>query len=93
VPTAAVETPKKDKRASTAHLKVVPETRELRDRVRAAAAEVGRALDRSRPLTKQDLQEKAEDLLRRLELSESYLGFAMVALSNDFWREQVSSIA
>jgi geranylgeranyl diphosphate synthase type II len=92
VPTAAVETPKKDKRASTAHLKVVPETRELRDRVRTAAAELGRTLDRSRPLTKQSLQEMAEDMLRRLELPESYLGFAMVALSNEFWREQVSAI-
>jgi geranylgeranyl diphosphate synthase, type II len=92
VATAAVEPPKKDKRPSTAHLKVVPETRELRDRVRTAAAELGRALDRSRPLARQHLQEKSEELLRRLELPESYLGFAMVALSNEFWREQVSAI-
>ena len=43
---------KKDKRPSTAHLKVVPETRELRDRVRAEAARFGRTLDRSKPFTK-----------------------------------------
>jgi geranylgeranyl pyrophosphate synthase len=83
---------KKDRRPSTAHLKVVPESRELRDRVRAEAARVGRTLDRSRPLTKQGLQQMGEDLLRGMGLGEQYLGFAMVALTNEFWREQVSAI-
>ncbi len=92
--TAAVQTPteKKDKRPSTAHLKVVPETRELRDRVRALAADVARPLDRSRPLTRTDFQQIAEELLRRNNLPEGYLGFTMVALSNEFWREQVSAV-
>src|SRR5438067_6534728 len=71
---------------------MVPETRELRDRVRAEAARVGRTLDRSRPLTKQGLQQMAEDLLGQMGLGPQYLGFAMVALSNEFWREQVSAI-
>jgi geranylgeranyl pyrophosphate synthase len=83
---------KKDRRPSTAHLKIVPETRELRDRVRAEAARVGRTFDRSRPLTKQCLQQTAEDLLAQMSLGPQYLGFAMVALSNEFWREQVSAI-
>jgi geranylgeranyl diphosphate synthase type II len=83
---------KKDRRPSTAHLKVVPETRAVRDRVRAEAARVGQSLDRSRPLTKQSLQQLGEDLLRGMGLGEQYLGFAMVALSNEFWREQVSAI-
>ncbi|MCS6853050.1 MAG: polyprenyl synthetase family protein [Gemmataceae bacterium] len=86
----AVET--KEKRASTAHLKVVPETRELRDRIRAEAARRGRNLDRSKPLTKAGLQEMAQTLLRDLGLGEQYLGFTMVALSNEFWRDQVSAI-
>ena len=42
----------------------MPETRELRDRVRAEAARFGKTLDRSRPLTKPDLQQMAEELLR-----------------------------
>jgi geranylgeranyl pyrophosphate synthase len=83
---------KKERRPSTAHLKVVPETRELRDRVRAEAALRGKTFDRSRPLTKQGLQQMAEDLLRGMGLGEQYLGFAMVTLSNEFWREQVSAI-
>lgn len=84
--------PKKDKRPSTSHLKVVPETRELRDRVRAEANALGKTLDRSKPLTKQDLQKMAEDLLARMGLGEQHLGFVMVAISNEFWRDQVSAI-
>ena len=56
---------KKDKRPSTSHLKTVPETRDLRDRVRVEAARVGKTFDRSRPLTKQHLQATAEQLLIR----------------------------
>jgi geranylgeranyl pyrophosphate synthase len=94
VATAAAEpkAEKKDKRPNSAHLKAVPETREMRDRVRAEAARVGQTFDRTRPLTKQGLQRMAEDLLRHMELGEQYLGFAMVCLSNEFWREQVQAI-
>jgi geranylgeranyl pyrophosphate synthase len=83
---------KQDKRPSTAHLKAVPETRELRDRVRAEAARFGQTLDRSKPLTKAGLQKMGEDLLRSMGLGEQYLGFTMVAISNEFWREQVQAI-
>jgi geranylgeranyl pyrophosphate synthase len=91
---SAVETQseKKDKRPSTAHLKVVPETRELRDRIRAEAARFGQTLDRTRPLTKPGLQQMAEEMLRRLGLGEQYLGFTMVCIANEFWREQVQAI-
>src|SRR5262249_46561619 len=92
--TTAVETTteKKEKRPSTAHLKVVPETREMRDRVRAAAADFGKALDRSKPLTRPCLQQMGESLLNTLVLGEQYLGFTMVCISNEFWREQVHAI-
>jgi len=33
-----------------------------------------------------------QEMLRALGLSESYLGFTMVAITNEFWREQVSAI-
>jgi geranylgeranyl diphosphate synthase type II len=83
---------KKDKRPSTSHLKVVPETRELRDRIRAEAHEFGKTFDRGKPLTKQTLQKMAEEMLRALGLGEQYLGFTMVAITNEFWRDQVSAI-
>jgi geranylgeranyl pyrophosphate synthase len=91
----AVEAPpgeKKDKRPSTAHFKVVPETRELRDKVRAEAARFAAPLDRSRPFTRPDLQKMAGDLLQKLGLGEQYLGFTMVCIANEFWREQVQAI-
>ena len=90
--TAAPAVEKKDKRPSTSHLKAVPETRAERDRVRAEAHTFGKTLDRSKPLTKQGLQKMAENLLQTMGLGEQYLGFTMVAISNEFWREQVSSI-
>lgn len=82
----------KNKRPNTAHFKVVPETRELRDRVRAAAANFCQTLDRSKPLVRADLQRMAEGLLKGMELPESFLGFTMVCLSNEFWREQVQAV-
>ncbi len=83
---------KKEKRLSSSHLKVVPETRELRDRVRAEAAEFGKTIDRARMLTKPVLQKMAEDLLARMGLGEEYLGFAMVCIANEFWREQLQAV-
>jgi geranylgeranyl pyrophosphate synthase len=82
----------KDRRPNTSAFKLVPETREQRDRVRAAATRYGQALDRSRPLIKEDLQARAEAMLAELGLGPQYLGFAMVALSNEFWREQVQAV-
>ena len=91
---SAVETEvvKKPKRPSTAHFKSVPQTREMRDRVRAEAARMGQSFDRSKPLTKDGLQRLGEKLLAEMALAEEYLGFAMVCLSNEFWREQVQAL-
>jgi geranylgeranyl pyrophosphate synthase len=86
------QAPPKSKKPSTAHLKVVPESREQRDRVRAVAADFARTLDRTKPLTRPGLQKMGEDLLKQMGLGEQYLGFAMVALSNEFWREQVQAV-
>jgi geranylgeranyl diphosphate synthase, type II len=83
---------KKEKRPSTAHLKLVPETRELRDRVRSEVFNFGQTLDRSKPLTRPTLQLLGEELLQKMGLGQQYLGFAMVCISNEFWRDQVQAI-
>jgi geranylgeranyl pyrophosphate synthase len=92
--TVAVETTTeaKPKKPSTAHLKVVPETRQLRDSIRGQAHEFARKLDRTRPLTKPDAQKLAEEFLKQHNLGEQYLGFSLVAIMNEFWREQVAAI-
>ncbi len=89
---AAVADAPRPKKPSTAHLKSVPQERPLRDRVRAEAVEFVRPLDRSRPLAKAELQKMGEDLLAKLGLAEQYLGFAMVSISNEFWRDQLTAI-
>ena len=76
----------------TAHLKTVPQEREMRDRIRAEAFQFAKSIDRSKQLTKPTLQKMGEELLKQARLEEQYLGFAMVAISNEFWRDQVSSI-
>jgi len=76
----------------TAHLKTVPQERELRDRIRAEAHQFTKSIDRSKQLTKTTLQKMGEDLLTQAGFDPQYLGFAMVAISNEFWRDQVSSI-
>ncbi len=83
---------KKEKKTSSAAFKVMPETRQLRDQVREAAGRFMKSVDRGRPLTRPGLQEMGETLLRQMELGEQYLGFAMVCLANEFWREQVAAI-
>ncbi len=84
--------PKKDKRLNSAAFKVVPETRALRDQIRAAATEFARPLDRSKSLTKPELMALGETLLAQLQLGEQYLGFTMVCLANEFWREQLQAV-
>jgi len=91
LPDAPTESPK-SKKPNTAAFKAVPETRELRDRVRAATAEFCKTLDKSKPLTRDITRGMAEGILRPLGLGEQYLGFTMVMLSNEFWREQVAAI-
>ena len=76
----------------TAHLKTVPEARELRDRIRAEAFQYAKNIDRSKQMTKPVLQKLGEDLLKQTGLGDEYLGFTMVAISNEFWRDQVSAI-
>lgn len=89
-PTAPPEP--KAKKNSTSHWKVIPETRPLRDQIRDQAHSFVQKLDRSKPLAKEDGRRYAEDLLRSMGLGQQYLGFALVAIANEFWRDQVAAI-
>jgi len=73
-------------------LKLNPETQDLRERIRAEAFQYVRNIDRSRPLSKKDLETHAGALLEKMGLEKGYLGFAMVMLGNGFWKEQFISI-
>jgi len=82
----------KSKKANNTAFKVIPETRALRDQVRDAAVAHMRPVDKSSPLTKDDARAHAESLLKKLGLGEQYLGFTLVCVMNEFWREQVAAI-
>ncbi len=81
--------PKRKKiRSSTSHLKIVPETLELRELVKAKAQQFAEKLDHSKPFSKSQLQVWAMQLLGEMSLPEKYSGFAAVLIGNFFWRRQ-----
>lgn len=83
---------KRKKRRSTSHLKAVPETLALREKVRDAAEAFAEPLDKTRPFSKGELEQHGRKLLAQMDLPEKYLGFAMVLIGNFFWKRQFLAI-
>jgi geranylgeranyl pyrophosphate synthase len=83
---------KKPKRRSTSHLKLVPESKAMREELRARCAEVAARLDKSRPLGKEEMEQVARATLDSMGLAEGYVGWTMVALATAFWRDQVAAV-
>ena len=86
-PSAEPVTSRKSRRRNTSHLKLVPETKALREGLRARCAEVTARLDKSRPIGKDELESIARRTLDEACLAEGHLGWTMVALATSFWRE------
>lgn len=83
---------RKSRRRQTAHLKQVPQSKQLRETIRAACEQVAAALDKSRPLSKDEMEKVVRDLLAKLEQPDSYVGWTMVMLASEFWRDQVAAV-
>ncbi|MDG2206541.1 MAG: polyprenyl synthetase family protein [Pirellulales bacterium] len=81
----------RQRRRKTSHLKTVPPTRQLRDQIRQRCQSLAAALDKSSPLSKEKLEELARQILSELSQPEGYVGWTMVLLSSEFWREQVAA--
>jgi geranylgeranyl diphosphate synthase, type II len=88
----AERAPTKPPKLNTAAFKSVPDSRELRDTIRTAVQVYCAKLDKSKPLTREFTREAAETILAKFNLGEQFLGFTMVMLTNEFWREQVAAI-
>lgn len=86
------ERPRKRRRKSTSHLKVVPESLELREKIKSAAEQYMTSVDKNRPITKNEMETMGRELLTRMRLPEKYLGFTMVLLGNFFWKQQTLAI-
>jgi geranylgeranyl pyrophosphate synthase len=87
------EAPRKSKRRQTAHLKLVPQEKELRESLQVRAAHVAAKLDKSRPLTKDEMEALARRTLEEAGQPEGYTGWMMVVLATEFWRDQVAATA
>jgi geranylgeranyl pyrophosphate synthase len=84
--------PNKPPKLNSAAFKEVPPERSMRDTIRAEVEAFCRAVDKSKPLTKESTRHMATEVLKSLGLGEQFLGFTMVMLTNAFWREQVAAI-
>ena len=83
---------RKSRRRQTSHLKLVPETRELRDALQAKCREVAAKLDKSRPLGKDEMEQVCRRMLTEGGHPEGYLGWMMVVLASSFWQDQVAAV-
>jgi geranylgeranyl pyrophosphate synthase len=74
------------------NIKIVPAEDAERDRIRAAAVGAAAALDRRKPPRPAEIKKAACDLIRRLQIAPSSLGFTMVSVNNEFWRGQFAAV-
>ncbi len=88
---AAEEGKRRSRRRKTAHLKLVPDSKSLREQMKNRCAEVTATLDKSVPLAKDDMERIARAMLDDMDLPEGYVGWTMVVLASEFWREQVAA--
>lgn len=83
---------RKSKRRDTSKLKLVPETKEQREALRAKCRDVAAKLDKSRPITKDELEAISRRTLEEVGLAEGYVGWLMVVLASEFWEAQVAAV-
>ena len=84
--------PRRSRRRKTAHLKMVPQTRELRDSLRERCRVVANTLGRNVAPSKDELESLSRQILSDAGLEEGYLGWTMVVFSSVFWEPQIESI-
>lgn len=90
---APAEKPRRrSRRRKTAHLKQVPQMKDQREALRARCADVAAGLDKSRPLTKDEMEQLARQILDEAGLPDSFVGWIMVVLASEFWRDQVAAV-
>jgi hypothetical protein len=76
----------------TSHLKLVPDSKPFREEIRAKCRALVATLDRSRPMTKDEIEITTRRLLEENGLPEGFLGWTMVILSSCFWEEQIQTV-
>jgi geranylgeranyl diphosphate synthase, type II len=72
--------------------KLIPPTRDMRGFIRKECWSVAATLDRDPGLSHSILEAVAQRILGKLNLSAGYLGWTMVVLASEFWRDQVAAV-
>lgn len=85
------EKPEKKTRRKTSHLKLVPETPLLREQMRDKCREVAARMNKEMPPTKDELEKIARRTLEEIGMSEGYVGWIMVMISTEFFRDAVAA--
>lgn len=78
--------------ARLAEIKQIPQEPALRQTIRLAAAEAAGDRSSTPEPSSEKLEQRSRQVLERLGLSESFLGFTMVAISNSLWREAFGAV-
>jgi geranylgeranyl pyrophosphate synthase len=84
--------PRRSRRRKTAHLKLVPETKALREELRSRCAQTAARLDKSQPLGKDEMERVSRAILEEMRLPEGFVGWTMVMLASEFWRDTVAAV-
>lgn len=82
---------RRSRRRKTSHLKDVPSTKESREAIRDRCRQITSTMDKSRPLTKDEMEQLTREILTEMEQPESLVGWTMVILASEFWRDQVAA--
>lgn len=83
---------RRSRRRKTAHLKMVPDSKQLREQLRERCREIANTLRRDLPPSKDELEAISRKLLLDEGQPEGFLGWIMVVLSSCFWEDQIQSI-
>ena len=77
---------------SATNIKAIPQDSAVRCAIRETAETAVAAFPRDRAPDREQLEQAAERVLGELTLSREYLGFAMVAVDNAFWRDAFAGV-
>ncbi|MBX7072366.1 MAG: polyprenyl synthetase family protein [Pirellulales bacterium] len=89
---ASATAPAADPPVSTAHLKLAPDQRQVREKLREAARLATAALDKTTPLSQARIEQIGRQLLAQFDLPQSYLGWTMVQTLSAFWADQLAGV-
>jgi geranylgeranyl pyrophosphate synthase len=92
VPADIAPPKRKSGRRKTSHLKQVPEPQSLRDEIRSRCSELTSKIDKSRPMTKDEMEVVVRQLLVEMELEEHFMGWTLVMFASEFWQDQVAAV-